>query len=76
MESLPTSVYAAIGFLLVMNLAGIGSVIFATIKLIWWLSKLDSRVNENKALALKSHKRLDEFKAEMKREIKIIKGEI
>jgi hypothetical protein len=59
MTEIPHSLYYLIGTLVVANLATIGSVIFTALKAAWWLSKLDSRVDEARRVADLAHKRID-----------------
>jgi len=58
-SEVPTWVYTALGVLVTAQFATIGSVIFASWKLVWWLSKIDSRIDEAKATAIRAHKRID-----------------
>jgi hypothetical protein len=44
MEQIPSSVYVIIGTLILANLGTVVSVFYGIGKLVWWLSKLDSRL--------------------------------
>lgn len=41
---IPSSIYVVIGTLIVANLGTVVSVFYGIGKLVWWLSKLDSRI--------------------------------
>lgn len=56
---IPKEAYYVAGVLLLTNLGTIVSIIFAAFKAVWWASKLDSRVDETKATAVRAHKRID-----------------
>lgn len=56
---IPESVYYFIGVMILTNLATIGTVCYTALKAAWWLSKLDSRVDEAKAAAVRAHQRID-----------------
>lgn len=57
--NIPSEVYYIAGVLIVTNIGTIFTVVFAALKSAWWLSKLDSRVNEVKSMAVRAHKRID-----------------
>lgn len=59
MSELPQSFYYIIGFLVFTNLSVIGSVVYFTFRAIWWVSKLDSRVEDAKSMSVRAHKRID-----------------
>lgn len=56
---IPKEFYYVAGVLLLTNLGTIISILFAAFKAVWWASKLDSRVSEARATAVRAHKRLD-----------------
>lgn len=56
---IPSSVYYVAGAIILTNVGTIVSVFYAALKSAWWLSKLDSRVTDAKAMAVRAHKRLD-----------------
>lgn len=57
--SLPSEIYYIAGVLILTNLGTIGSIAWAALKGVWWLSKLDSKTDEAKATAVRAHKRID-----------------
>lgn len=58
-DNIPNAFYWAIGIIVFMNIGTIFSVLFALFRGVWWLSKLESRVVEAKAMAIRAHKRID-----------------
>ena len=58
---LPTSFYYIIGVLVVANLGTIVSMVYAIVKAVWFFSKMDSRIDTAKDMAIRSHKRLDKL---------------
>lgn len=59
MELIPDSFKYLIGALLLANLGTIGSILVFGGKAVWWLSKLDARVDHAKETAVRAHKRID-----------------
>lgn len=57
--TLPTEAYYVAGVIVLTNIGTIVSLIFAAFKTVWWASKLDSRVDEARATAVRAHKRID-----------------
>lgn len=43
----PNSFYYILGVLIIANLGTIGSVMFFAFRAVWWLSKLESKVDKN-----------------------------
>ena len=62
--NIPNEVYYVAGVLLLANLGTIVSIMFAAFKAVWWASKLDSKVDEAKATAVRAHKRIDVLERE------------
>lgn len=62
--NIPNEVYYVAGVLLVANLGTIVSILFAAFKAVWWASKLDSKVDDAKATAVRAHKRIDTLEHE------------
>lgn len=62
--NIPNEVYYVAGVLLLANLGTIVSIMFAAFKAVWWASKLDSKVDDAKATAIRAHKRIDSFEDE------------
>ncbi len=58
-DPLPHSAYFVIGVLVLMNLGAIGSMIWATGRIIWYFAKQDSKLNDVKGLGVRAHKRID-----------------
>jgi len=44
MTEIPSSVYVIIGTLIVANIGSVITVVYGVGKMVWWMSKLDSRV--------------------------------
>lgn len=63
-NEIPKSIYYVLGFLVFTNIGTIGSVLYIGFKAVWWASKLDSRVNEARAMGVRAHKRIDEIKGD------------
>ena len=42
-----SNVYIIVGILVVFNLGTIATVLYTAAKIVWWVSKLDSRVGQN-----------------------------
>ena len=61
---IPSSFYYLIGSLIIANIGAIGSMAVVAFRATWWLSKLDSRVSEAKATAVRAHKRIDKVTGE------------
>ncbi len=59
---LPDSVYYVAGAIILTNVGTIITLAIAALKSAWWLSKLDSRVTDAKAMAVRAHKRIDVMK--------------
>ena len=59
MTELPAKIYYFIGFLIVANLGAIFSAIILALKTVWWASKLESKVDETRAMTVRLHKRVD-----------------
>lgn len=57
--NIPKELYYVAGVIILTNIGTIVSLLFAALKAAWWVSKLDSRVNEAKATAVRAHKRID-----------------
>ena len=49
------------GMLLIANLGTIGSLLFVGFKSVWYLSRLDARVDKSQDTANRAHKRLDKI---------------
>lgn len=49
--------------LIIANIGTIGAVLFAAAKVVWWIAKLDSKVDVAHSMAVRAHKRIDDFKA-------------
>lgn len=62
--NIPNEVYYVAGVLLIANLGTIVSIIFAAFKAVWWASKLDSKVDDARATAVRAHKRIDTLERE------------
>lgn len=56
--------YWIIGSVLVANVGAIITMIITAGRGVWWLSKLDSRVDDAKDCAVRAHKRVDKLEAE------------
>lgn len=56
---IPSSFYYLVGSLIVANIGAIGTLALVAFRATWWLSKLDSRVDEAKSAAVRAHKRID-----------------
>lgn len=56
-----SSFYWLVGSLIVANLGTIGTVAIIAFRTTWWFSKLDSRVDYAKEVALRAHKRIDKL---------------
>jgi hypothetical protein len=52
-------IYWVVGALVVTNLGTIITILATAGKAVWWISKLDSRVDDAKECAVRAHKRLD-----------------
>jgi hypothetical protein len=63
--SLPNEFYYIAGVLFVANVGTIVTILIAAMKTVWWASKLDSRVDDAKATAVRAHKRIDRFADEV-----------
>lgn len=55
--------YAGIGFMVLANIGTIAAVIWAGGKALWWLSKLDSRVEKNTGDINSAHTKIRELRA-------------
>lgn len=62
--NIPNEVYYVAGVLLLANVGTIVSILFAAFKAVWWASKLDSKVEEARATAVRAHKRIDSMEQE------------
>lgn len=60
----PESFKYLMGALIVANLGTIGSIIVFGGKAVWWLSKLDARVDHAQETAVRAHKRIDSISAQ------------
>jgi hypothetical protein len=49
--------------LIIANIATIAVVLGAAFRAIWWMSKLDSRVDDSKECAVRAHIRIDKLEA-------------
>lgn len=58
---LPQQMYWVTGALVLANLGTIGSVIWFSFKGVWWLSKLDSKVEKNSEDIAKHSKEIDDL---------------
>lgn len=56
---LPSSIYYIAGAVILANVGTIATIIFASWRAVWWVSKLDSRVADAKAAAVRAHRRID-----------------
>lgn len=56
-----TPFYYVAGFLILSNFGLICSGIYFGGKIVWWFSKLDSRVETAKNTAIRAHKRIDQL---------------
>jgi hypothetical protein len=63
-------VYYLVGFLVLANLGTIGSLMMVGFRVVWFISKLEEKINEAKDCAVRSHKRIDEMENEKQRGIK------
>lgn len=48
--------------LIIANIGTIGAVLYAAGKVVWWIAKLDSKVDVAHSMAVRAHKRIDEIK--------------
>lgn len=53
-----SKIYVLIGSLVVMNIGTIGSIMWASIRLVWWLSSLNSTVKEQGKDINEAHKKI------------------
>lgn len=60
---IPISFYYLVGTLILTNIGTIGSVLVFGGKSVWWLSKLDSRIDDAKETAVRAHIRVDKLEA-------------
>jgi len=58
-EQVPSWVFYSIGLLILTNLSSLGGLIYASWRLVWWLSKVDSGIKDAKLTAVRAHKRID-----------------
>jgi hypothetical protein len=58
---LPNEIYYIAGVIILTNVGTLVTLFFAAFRSVWWLSKLDSRVAETKAMAVRAHKRIDQM---------------
>ena len=58
---IPKEFYYVAGVLLFANLGTIASIMFAAFRAVWWASKLDSKIEESRATAVRAHKRIDKI---------------
>ena len=56
-----TKLYWMVGAVIVTNIGAVGSVLYMMGKALWWVSKLDSRVEQNSKDVNAAHKRLREI---------------
>lgn len=61
MTNIPDSLYTLIGVLIIANVGTIVSVIVAALRSVWWMSKLDSRVDRAQETGNRAHKRIDKL---------------
>ena len=57
-SNVPQWVYATIGILIVGNLGTIFTVMMSVYKLVWWASKVDSRIEKNMDSSIRANKRV------------------
>jgi len=53
-----SKIYVIVGSLVVMNIGTIGSIMYASFKLVWWLSSLNSSVKEQGKDINEAHKKI------------------
>ena len=63
---IPSSFYYLVGSLILANIGTIGSIIVFGARAIWWLSKLDSRVEKTEKDTHAYHEKLREVKDDIK----------
>jgi hypothetical protein len=56
-------IYWVVGTVVVANIGTIIALLVAASKGVWWLSKLDSRVDDAKDCGVRAHKRIDNLDA-------------
>lgn len=59
MTEIPSSFYYLIGFLILTNLGSVASLLWFGIKAVWWVSKLESKVDMTHEDVDRAHERLD-----------------
>ncbi len=59
MLEIPSEVYYIAGAIILTNVGTLVTLTIAAFRTVWWFSKLDSRVTEAKAMAVRAHKRID-----------------
>jgi len=57
--NIPSSVYYALGVLVVTNIGTLVSIATVAFRALWWASKLDSRVEDAKSTSVRAHRRID-----------------
>lgn len=62
----PSSLYYLVGTLIVANIGTIGSVLLFGAKAIWWISKLESRVDKNNHDIQAAHEKIRDLKSDIK----------
>lgn len=63
---IPSSFYYLVGSLVVANVGTIGAIVVFAGRAIWWLSKLESRVDHNTKDLHAAHDKLREIKDDIK----------
>lgn len=61
MDQIPNSVLAIIGVMVLSNLGSIAAMVYSGLKVAWWFSKLDSRVDKAQETAVRAHQRIDKI---------------
>lgn len=61
-EGLSTAMTYMVGALIVANIGTIGTVAMVAFRAIWWLSKLESKVEETRNMSVRAHRRIDEMR--------------
>jgi len=58
-----SNIYMIVGVLVLFNLGTIGSAFYASAKIIWFISKLDSKVNQNTKDVNAAHTQIRDLKS-------------
>ncbi len=64
MDQVPDAVYYVAGAIILTNVGTVVTLAITAAKVVWWASKVDSRIIEAKAMAVRAHKRIDEVKGQ------------